>query len=331
VIKDYSPEIINAAATLLKEGQVVAFPTETVYGLGADATSDSAIKKIYEIKGRPANNPLIVHSFSAESAATWADLSNKKIKERFLKAASLWPGPLSLVVPVGSKISKFATAGHGSVALRVPDHKVALHLLRECNLPIAAPSANQSFYVSPTTAIHVDKSIGSKIPLIIDGGRCQVGLESTVIDLISESPTILRPGAVSAERLQAVLGEPVVQKHLSKSELDSGIISPGLLAKHYSPHTKLKWLSSSQRDESLKSLKRLGIVRFTPKTDVSALNPEIVVTLSQTGSLEEVASKLYEAIREMDDLNLELILIDSCSEDGLGRAIMDRIDRAVHK
>jgi L-threonylcarbamoyladenylate synthase len=328
VIKKSSPDVIKEAAKLLKDGQLVAFPTETVYGLGANALSDEAVKKIYATKGRPANNPLIIHTYSGEKAASWANLSDSKIAERFNKAASLWPGPLSLVVPSAQEISKAASAGQNTIALRVPKHDVALAILKECDLPIAAPSANQSFYVSPTMAEHVEKSIGEKIPLIIDGGSCEIGLESTVLDLTSSKPTILRPGAISAEQLSHVLKEDVVTNKISIEELNSGVLSPGLLAKHYSPHTKLRWLRSVKE---LPNLRKVGIIRFSPESEIRGLIPEIVVTLSQTGDLNEIASKLYDAIRELDDLNLDLILIDSCSEDGLGRAIMDRISRAVHK
>ena len=328
MIKKVSPDVIKEAAALLKAGNLVAFPTETVYGLGAHALSDEAVQKIYDTKGRPANNPLIIHTYSAEQASRWADLSDLKIAERLKKASSLWPGPLSLVVPSSKEISKAATAGQNTIALRVPRHEVALAILKECALPIAAPSANQSFYVSPTTAEHVEKSIGSKVPLIVNGGRCEIGLESTVVDLTSSKPTILRPGAISAEELSSILKEEVITKKISIDEIRTGLLSPGLLAKHYSPRTKLKWLHSY--NEAIIG-GRIGIIRFSPSSKVQGLITETVVTLSQTGDLNEIASKLYEAIRELDDLNLDLILIDSCSEDGIGQAIMDRINRAIHK
>ncbi len=327
-IKPPTPESIKEAVALLQRGEVVAFPTETVYGLGADATSDSAVKKIYKVKGRPSNNPLIIHTYSKEAAAIFADLSNPITKSRFDKLSSLWPGPLSLIVPASPKICKTATAGHSTVALRVPNHSVALALLKEANLPIAAPSANQSFYVSPTTASHVESSIGAQTPLIIDGGKCQIGLESTVIDLTSEYPTILRPGSITTELLEKTLGEKVEYKKISAHELEQGIISPGMLAKHYSPRTPLEPLNTIAIPTHTENY---GVIRFSPDTQLNTLKPKIVVTISQKGHLNEVASNLYDAIRELDDLNLDLILIDSCSQDGIGRAIMDRIERALHK
>ena len=324
-IKQPSSESINEAVKLLLAGDLVGIPTETVYGLAADATSDLAVKKIYLAKGRPSNNPLIIHTYSKDSAAQFANLSDPIIRGRFDKVSTLWPGPISIIVPSGPEISLIARAGADTIALRVPNHPVALRILREANRPLAAPSANQSFYVSPTQAIHVEHSLGRNVPLIIDGGTCQIGLESTVIDITKQKPMILRPGSVTQEILEKLLGESVEQKKITKSEIETGILSPGLLAKHYSPRTPLKRI---EKFTSNNNIQNIGVIRFSPETIISGIKPKTLVTISENKDLNEVAAKLYGAIRELDDLNLDLILIDSCSQDGVGRAIMDRIDRA---
>lgn len=325
-IKPPSSESINEAINLLRSGDIVGIPTETVYGLGADATSDLAVKKIYAVKGRPSNNPLIIHTYSRESAADLANLSNPLIRSRFDKVSTLWPGPISIIVPSGPRISSVARAGQDTIALRIPNHPVALKILRAADTPIAAPSANQSFYVSPTQAMHVEKSLGGKVPLIIDGGTCEVGLESTVVDIIQKTPIILRPGSITKETLEKVLGEPVAQNKITKSEIETGILSPGLLAKHYSPRTPLKRIEKFTTNNYSQNI---GVIRFSPETIISGIKPKALVTISENKDLNEVAAKLYGAIRELDDLNLDLILIDSCSQDGVGGAIMDRIDRAT--
>jgi L-threonylcarbamoyladenylate synthase len=326
-IKQPSSESINEAVNLLRSGDLVGLPTETVYGLAADATSDLAVQKIYTAKGRPSTNPLIIHIHSKESAELFANLSDPLVKNRFDRISTLWPGPISIIVPsAGQAISSIARAGQDTIALRVPNHPVALQILKEVNLPLAAPSANQSFYVSPTQAIHVERSLGSKVPLIIDGGTCQIGLESTVIDITKKTPIILRPGAITQETLKTILGEPVEQRKITKSEIDAGIISPGLLAKHYSPRTPLKRIEIFSANTETQNV---GVIRFSPETQISGIKPKVLVTISENKDLNEIATKLYGAIRELDDLNLDLILIDSCSQDGVGGAIMDRIERAT--
>lgn len=332
MIKLPSPATFEEAVKLLRAGGLVAFPTETVYGLGANALSNDAVEKIFKAKGRPSTDPLIVHGDSADSVKQWADLSTEKIRSRFERASKLWPGPLSIIVPVGPEISKKVTAGLNTVALRVPTHPVALELLKAVALPIAAPSANQFAYVSPTSAAHVHDSLGNRVPLIIDGGKSTIGLESTVIDLTSDIPTILRPGAVTREILSSTLGEDVIVKYhnikTSEQKSGQGMMSPGLLEKHYSPITPLMPIINAK---SIAPDSKIGVIRFTSLTPLPEITVEYDVILSATNNLEEIAFKLYDVIRELDNLGLDLILIDSCEEFGLGQAIMDRVRRAVHK
>ena len=238
---------ISKAALLLKAGELVAFPTETVYGLGADATNDSAVAAIFKAKGRPSNNPLIVHVASFAKLRDCADLSRHKGSARILQLLNalepFWPGPLSVVVPRAAHISSIVSAGGSTVALRIPAHPIALRLLNACDIPIAAPSANPSMYISPTTAKHVRDSLGDSVALILDGGECAVGLESTVISLVDDPPLILRPGAITKQQLEAALKCPVAVKLQHRAPGDM-ILSPGMLAKHYAPHTKVILLSS---------------------------------------------------------------------------------------
>ena len=327
MIRDVTSSVISEAVALLQEGKLVAFPTETVYGLGADARNEVAIAEVFRVKDRPATDPLIVHVANAEAALPYIDLSDAKIAARFKKLSKLWPGPLSIIVPVGKGIVPAVTAGLNKVAIRVPSHPVARELLTAAEIPIAAPSANQFSYVSPTKAEHVEFSLGSKIPLIIDGGSATIGLESTVIDITNEAPYLLRPGAITLSALKEALGEEVVflVKTFSPSEKLS---SPGLLEKHYSPLTKLS-LMKNYRPEITSA--KIGLIRFSTDTELPSCPIETVVTLSHDSNLEEIGAKLYEAIRELDQLGLDSILIDSCSDEGLGQAIMDRVNRAVHK
>jgi len=201
---------INHAATLLARGELVAFPTETVYGLGADARNEEAISKIYSAKGRPSNNPLIVHVAAVEEMYRYADISSawnpSVVKEWITKLTPLWPGPLSVILPRGKEIASNVCAGGPTVALRVPRHPMALELLKAFKGPVAAPSANPSMYVSPTTARHVKESLGDKVSFILDGGPCEVGLESTVLSLLSPIPRVLRPGAITLDTLRHTLG-----------------------------------------------------------------------------------------------------------------------------
>jgi L-threonylcarbamoyladenylate synthase len=303
---------IGDAARALRQGKLVAFPTETVYGLGGDATSDRAVAAIFAAKGRPSFNPLIVHVANIASAAQYAELSAKAQ----LAARAFWPGPLTLVLPRrrDCKISLLATAGLDSVAVRVPAHKIAQTLLMMAGLPLAAPSANPSGRLSPTSADHVMADLGDKVAFVIDGGACPVGVESTVLSLLEDRPRILRPGAVTAEALSEVLTEPV------QIELGAGDAaaprSPGRLLSHYAPSLPVRLdAASAEPGEAL-----LG---FGPAAPKDALN------LSPTGDLQEAAANLFAMLRQLDDPKHRAIAVMPVPDTGLGVAINDRLRRAA--
>ena len=324
-------EQVKHAAQLLCEGKLVAFPTETVYGLGADATNDAAVRAIFTAKGRPSNNPLIVHVATFEDIIRYTNTTQATNPERLrtqLEALRpLWPGPLSVVVPKASVLCAAVSAGGPTVALRIPRHPLALRLITECGRPVAAPSANPSNYISPTTAEHVRGSLGAAVSYILDGGPCEIGIESTVLSLVSDEPTVLRPGAVTADALEHVLGCPVREAHISATTAAAPLLSPGLLAKHYAPRTPVCLLTGLD-PELCRGLK-VGAIVFSKDSSLP-VTPQIVLTLSERGALEEVAAKLFAALRELDASGLDLIVVDTCEPIGLGAAIMDRLLRAAH-
>ncbi|HEX8431317.1 MAG TPA: L-threonylcarbamoyladenylate synthase, partial [Longimicrobium sp.] len=227
------PAPIRAAADVLRAGGLVAFPTETVYGLGAHALSRAAVGRIYEAKGRPSYNPLIVHVADASAARA---LAARWPAEADVLAAAFWPGPLTLIVPRSAAVPGAVTAGLADVALRVPAHPVARALLEAARIPVAAPSANRSTELSPTTAEHVVRSLGDRVDVVVDGGPCTVGIESTVISLSSKVPTILRPGSISADQLRAVIGEVA----LGGGKAAGALPSPGMMDRHYAPRAALR-------------------------------------------------------------------------------------------
>ncbi len=299
------------AARLLRAGALVAFPTETVYGLGADATNDRAVAAIFEVKGRPRFNPLIVHVPDAEAAAPHVvfDGRARALSERF------WPGPLSLVLPraPACRVSLLCSAGLATLAVRAPDHAVGQALLRAVERPLAAPSANPSGAVSPTTAGHVARALGDKVPLILDGGPCPIGLESTVLDLSGEAPVLLRPGGVTLEELEAVLGRVV------SAEPQGEVRSPGLLTGHYAPARPLRLEAERvAADEAL--------LAFGPAPLQGAAAS---VNLSETGDLREAAARLFAALHELDRPEFAAIAVMPIPEHGLGAAINDRLRRAA--
>jgi L-threonylcarbamoyladenylate synthase len=297
------------AVALLASGACVAFPTETVYGLGADASRDDAVGAIYAAKGRPAHNPLIVHLPDLDAAALLADFSDPA---RAL-AAAFWPGPLTLVLPRrrGAVLSELVTAGLDSVALRVPAAPVAQALLRRSGRPLAAPSANPSGRISATTADHVLDGLGSRIAAVIDGGPCAVGLESTIVDLTG-APRLLRPGGVAAEALARVLDAPLDAAQVID---DIAPAAPGMMTSHYAPRARVRLNATAAcADEVL-----LG---FGPVRD-AALN------LSETGDLAEAAAGLFAALHRLDTGGAAAIAVSPIPDTGLGRAINDRLRRAA--
>ncbi|MEE8393676.1 MAG: L-threonylcarbamoyladenylate synthase [Rhodospirillales bacterium] len=306
-----SRQSISSAARLIGDGKLVAFPTETVYGLGADATNDKAVAEIFAAKERPSFNPLIVH-FADSSSAEKAARFNARAREL---AAAFWPGALSMVLErlEGCAISLLVSAGLDTVALRVPNHPVALALLAEAPCPIAAPSANRSGAVSPTTAVHVEEALGSAVAAIVDGGPCRVGIESTVVDLSGESPLLLRPGGITEEEIEAVIG-PLAKNIESKG----GVKSPGMLERHYAPATPLRINAAQAREGEAR-------LSFGPDAPHDALN------LSPTGDLKEAAANLFAMIRQLDDPKYNAIAVMEIPNRGLGRAINDRLTRAAAK
>ncbi|MBV9066305.1 MAG: threonylcarbamoyl-AMP synthase [Methylobacteriaceae bacterium] len=304
---------IAAAARLLRDGRLVAFPTETVYGLGADATNAAAIARLYAAKGRPSFNPLIAHVGDAETAMREGSFSTVAQK----LAASFWPGPLTLVVPVAetTRICDLARAGLRSVGLRVPAHPIAHALLAEAGRPIAAPSANRSGHVSPVTADHVIDDLGEKIDLVLNGGATNVGIESTIIACLDNRPRLLRPGGIAREPIEAVLGEPLA---LLDDGAVGGPIAPGMLALHYAPRAALR-VDAKALEAGEAGLDFGG--RFARGKHVLDLSPR--------GDTVEAAANLYSYLRRLDASGVEIIAVAPIPAEGLGEAIRDRLRRAA--
>jgi len=304
---------IARAVAALDTGELVAFPTETVYGLGGDATSDTAMAAIFEAKGRPRFNPLIVHVAHMKAAEALVNFDDRARK----LASAFWPGALTIVLPrcADCPVSLLASAGLHSLAIRVPAHGVALNLLAAFSRPVAAPSANLSGCVSPTTASHVAASLGNTVALILDGGPCAIGLESTVIDLTGDAPVLLRPGGITAEEVEAVTG-PLDRPH---GKTDATPSSPGRLLQHYAPWRPLRLDAVSvTRGEALLS--------FGPHTIIGATTE---LNLSSNGDLREAAANLFAMLRELDNPTYRAIAVMAVPETGLGLAINDRLRRAA--
>ncbi len=339
-ISSYPPSKleIDYAAQLIRAGELVAFPTETVYGLGADASNEDAVRAIYNAKGRPANNPLIAHVASFDELLRLTNFNQAKdprlLLDRLSTLKLLWPGPLSVVVPKTDEIADAVSAGGDTVALRIPAHDIALDLIKASRKAIAAPSANPSMYISPTTAKHVLDNLSDTVSYVLDGGASKIGIESTVVSLQEvDCVRILRPGAITKEDLERALGEPVhsatdPKKVAQKTDVVDAqkLLSPGLLAKHYSPHTPVRLLNEVKYISDLDQLK-IGAIVFSKGT-VLPFKAAKQLTLSDSGELTDVAANLFAALREMDQLNLDLIVVECCEPKGLGTAIMDRLLRA---
>src|SRR5262245_21303206 len=308
-----SDDNVAAAARLLVAGELIAFPTETVYGLGGDATNDRAIARIFEAKGRPRFNPLIVHL--PDGAAARAQVAFDGRAD--LLASRFWPGALTLVLPrrPDCTVSLLASAGLESLAVRVPRHAVAHALLAACGRPIAAPSANASGKISPTTAEHVSRSLGMRVAMILDGGRCPVGIESTVLDLTGPTPVLLRPGGVTAEDLTDAIG-PLAAPAPADAAMPK---SPGMLASHYAPELPLRLEARDVRP-------REALLAFGACSIVGAAAVE---NLSPSGDLVEAAANFFAMLRALDRPGLAGIAVMPIPDRGLGRAINDRLRRAT--
>jgi L-threonylcarbamoyladenylate synthase len=312
-------QTVHQAAEIIKEGGIVAFPTETVYGLGADAFNPFAVARIFEVKRRPYFDPLIIHvanPVDVKKLVKEIPLNAKKLIERF------WPGPLTVVLLKKEDIPDIVTAGLPTVAIRMPNHSIALALIKECKCPIAAPSANPFGYLSPTTAEHVRDQLGDQVDLILDGGPCPVGVESTILSFLEEKPRLLRPGGVLLEEIESIIGKVEI------SPIEDRPSAPGMLPRHYAPRTPIVLDWSKKNFDSYKN-KKIGLLAF--KEQKNFLKFHQIEVLSKKGDFREAAANLFSAIRRLDAHHLDLILAESIPEVGLGRAIMDRLRRATSK
>jgi L-threonylcarbamoyladenylate synthase len=309
-----TPGNIRKGAAIIKAGGVVAFPTETVYGLGADGLNPEACARIFEIKGRPRFDPLILHECSAARA--------RKLFARVPAAAlklmaEFWPGPLTLVLPKAAAVPAIVTAGLKTVAVRVPANRHALALIKAAGRPIAAPSANSFGRLSPTSAAHVSKQLGSGPDLILDGGRTEIGVESTIITFVGSRPALLRPGGLPLEEIEKVAG-PAVK--IDKNGLAP--LAPGCLKKHYAPRARLKLI---ERGQAVKDGKNTAYLAFSERP---AGKFAAVKVLSRTGDLREAAAGLFGALHALENSGAGIIYAERVPAHGLGRAIMDRLRRA---
>lgn len=311
---------ISKAVAILKKESLVAIPTETVYGLAGNIYSENAIKSIFETKQRPLFNPLIVHIPSADYLENIVSYIPKKAK---LLADKFWPGPLTLVLPKKDNIPDVITAGKTTVAVRVPNHPVTLELLKQLDFPLAAPSANPFNRISPTTAQHVENYFKNKIEMVLDGGACKNGIESTIIGFEDDTPIVYRLGSISIEDIEAVVGEISI-----KNKKENSPEAPGMLNKHYAPSTPT--VLSTNVSEELKKHpnKRIGILSFKTSFENHAVQHQIIV--SAKGDLAEATSKLYDALHELDNLDLDIIIAEIFPDFGLGKSINDRLQRAAH-
>ncbi|QPK62811.1 threonylcarbamoyl-AMP synthase [Methylomonas sp. LL1] len=315
-----TPQSIQHAAELLHQGKLVAIPTETVYGLGADASNPDAVVKIFKAKGRPSDHPLIVHLAYASQMKDWAE----PVPDVALKLArEFWPGPLTLILNKKAWVPMAVTGGQNTVALRVPDNPVALWLLRVFGGGIAAPSANRFGRISPTLAAHVAEELGDAVDCILDGGPCTVGLESTIIDLTDSQPTILRPGRITRSQLEEVLQMPVTLKSQHK------IRAPGMLASHYAPNTPAFLCAAEALPTLLEQRQnqgqQVGVLTFSTK--LSDLSCRHLLRLPDQAEAYEPA--LYSALRELDQLQLDSILVEQPPDSEEWMAVNDRLGKAT--
>lgn len=319
-----APSEIERAVAALRRGELVAFPTETVYGLGADASSETAVRRIFAAKGRPADHPVIVHLGDRGMLRDWAsDIppAAQKLADRF------WPGPLTLILPRAAHVLDAVTGGQPSVGLRMPDHPVALALLRAFGGGIAAPSANRFGRISPTRAEHVQSELGDAVALVLDGGPSRVGVESTIVDLSRDQPTLLRPGHIAASALGEVLGRPLAMP----STVSNTTRAPGTLASHYAPRTPLDIISVERLEETITSLRERGLrPGVLARRDLQATHSdlhEIVLPEDAAG----YARELYASLRELDQRGYDRIIVEAVPDGEAWLAVRDRLRRAAHR
>ena len=308
-IKNIDKNEIKKQAELIKEGKTVIFPTETVYGLGANALDENAVKKIYEAKGRPSDNPLIVHIYNKEEVYNLAKDINEKaetIMEHF------WPGPITIILNKKDIVPYKTSGGLETVAIRMPSHSIAREIIKQAGVPIAAPSANISGRPSPTKADHVYEEMNGRVSGIVLGGDSNFGLESTVLDVTTDTPMILRPGSITKEDLEKVIGEVLIDPSLARKEDNDKAKAPGMKYTHYSPDADVYIVSGS----GLKT----GVMCLEKNKD--NYKGEV---LSLGNTLEEVGSNLFDALRQMDKMNIDIVYSEEFPTDGVGQAIMNRL------
>ena len=332
-----SPESLEQGAEILKNGGLVAFPTETVYGLGADAFNAEALAKVFEVKGRPHFDPLIIHIASIETldkVANLSLLSEETRKKLFLLAENLWPGPLSIILLKSEKIPGIATAGLQTAAFRFPDHEAAQKLISLSTGAVAAPSANPFGSLSPTRAEHVRNGLGEKVDIILDGGSARIGLESTVLDITGDFFKILRPGGTPKEAIEKLIG--TVADGSSVADTAGALVSPGQLKSHYAPGTPL-FVFNKEEIINKTFEKDCAFLFFDGTTKDTWINMQkppsaaIIRVLSEKGETLEAASRLFEVLHELDSLNVSQIFAQLAPNEGLGEAINDRLKRGAVK
>lgn len=328
--------VIEQACVLLRRGELVVFPTETVYGLGASAFQPQALEKIFIAKGRPLSDPLIVHIAEFGELETLAS----SIPDVVAKLARMfWPGPLTLIVPRGPRVPQLVAAGMETVAVRMPSHPVARALIRALDMPIAAPSANRFMHVSPTTAQHALGDLNGRVPLILDGGSCAVGVESTILDLSTDVPTILRPGGIGLEALRAVLPEVrVLDRHVGESE-GQAQKAPGQLAMHYAPAIPLLLFDGSE--EAMRAAmqaelrqritcgERVGVLIADADIPTFQESGALAYTLGNATDPAQVATRLFAGLRALEEAHVQVILCRNFAAHDLGLAVRDRLRRAA--
>lgn len=324
-------ETIQDALRILKEGGLIGLPTETVYGLAANALDKEAVKKIFNVKGRPLIDPLIVHVASIAQVQEIAH--THALAEALMK--NFWPGPLTIILKKKACLPSIVTGGLATVGVRMPDHPIAIEILKAFGKPLAAPSANPFKYVSPTQAKHVKQQLGDKVGMVLEGGPCKVGIESTIIDLSdAKNPIVRRLGPIEPTALEAQLGKPV-KSLLHKPKHEKVFISPGQMDRHYSPHTPLELFKSGSTSIDLKNEKQTKKVAYVfqrrQATALKVQNGVDIYWLSEGGDLKEVAKNLFALIRRLDDADYAKIFIEQAEAEGLGKAINDRLERAASK
>lgn len=325
---------IEAAAKILKEGGLVAFPTETVYGIGANALNEEAVLKIYEAKGRPSDNPLIIHIAHKKDVFLYAREVSPLAE---LLMDTFWPGPLTLIFYKTELIAPFITGGLGTVAIRLPSNEIARTIIQKSGCPIAAPSANRSGKPSPTRAKHVIEDLNGRVDMIVDGGKAQIGLESTVLDVTGEFPIVLRPGSITKEMLEGVVGQVLLDEALMKVDEKTVPRAPGMKYKHYAPKGQLivvegqdcKALNWINRQVIEKDCMGHKVAVIATKEDQEAYHCQNIMVIGSRDNQDEIASNLFKILRQMDEEKIDFIYTRAFSEEDIGMATMNRLMKAA--